>query len=53
MLKKKCQILKLIQIKELKTFTDFDSLDDKIDCLYYYMQYIKFGFGRATRETVG
>ena len=26
------------------TFTDFDSLDDKIDCLYYYMQYIKFGF---------
>ena len=32
------------------TFTDFDSLDDKIDCLYYYMQYIKFGFGRATRD---
>ena len=33
------------------TFTDFDSLDDKIDCLYYYMQYIKFGFGRATRDS--
>lgn len=32
------------------TFTDFDSLDDKIDTLYYYMQYIKFGFGRATRD---
>ncbi|MDA9753179.1 N-acetyl sugar amidotransferase [Candidatus Pelagibacter sp.] len=33
------------------TFTDFDSLDDKVDCLYYYMQYIKFGFGRATRDS--
>jgi N-acetyl sugar amidotransferase len=33
------------------TFTNFDSLDDKIDCLYYYMQYIKFGFGRATRDS--
>jgi hypothetical protein len=32
------------------TFTDFDSLDDKIDNLYYYMQWIKFGFGRATRD---
>ena len=32
------------------TFTDFDSLDDKIDNLYYYMQHIKFGFGRATRD---
>ncbi|MBM3492344.1 MAG: N-acetyl sugar amidotransferase [Alphaproteobacteria bacterium] len=32
------------------TFTDFDSLDDRIDNLYYYMQYIKFGFGRATRD---
>ena len=32
------------------TFTDFDSLDDKIDDLYYYMQYIKFGFGRSTRD---
>jgi N-acetyl sugar amidotransferase len=32
------------------TFTDFDSLDDKFDNLYYHMQYIKFGFGRATRD---
>lgn len=33
------------------TFTNFDSLDDKIDPLYYYMQYVKFGFGRATRDS--
>jgi len=33
------------------TFTDFDSLDDKMDPLYYYMQYIKFGFGRTIRDT--
>lgn len=32
------------------TFTNFDSLDDKIDNLYYYMQFVKFGFGRATRD---
>jgi N-acetyl sugar amidotransferase len=32
------------------TFTGFDSLDDKSDNLYYYMQYIKFGFGRAVRD---
>lgn len=32
------------------TFTKHDSLDDKIDDLYYYMQYIKFGFGRAIRD---
>ncbi len=32
------------------TFTNHDSLDDKIDDLYYYMQYIKFGFGRAIRD---
>lgn len=32
------------------TFTNFDSLDDKIDNVYYYMQYVKFGFGRATRD---
>ena len=30
------------------TFTNYDSLDDKIDNLYYYMQFIKFGFGRAS-----
>jgi N-acetyl sugar amidotransferase len=32
------------------TFTNFDSLDDKMDPLYYYMQFIKFGFGRAVRD---
>ena len=32
------------------TFTNFDSLDDKIDNLYYYMQLIKFGFGRSVRD---
>ncbi len=32
------------------TFTDFDSLDDKMDNLYYYMQFIKFGFGRTVRD---
>ena len=32
------------------TFTDFDSLDDKIDNLYYYLQFIKFGFGRTIRD---
>ncbi|MBF0343310.1 MAG: N-acetyl sugar amidotransferase [Nitrospirae bacterium] len=32
------------------TFTNFDSLDDKMDNIYYYMQYIKFGFGRAIRD---
>lgn len=33
------------------TFTDFDSLDDKFDDIYYYMQHIKFGFGRCVRDT--
>ncbi len=33
------------------TFTNFDSLDDEIDDLYYYLQYIKFGFGRAIRDS--
>jgi len=32
------------------TYTKSTSLDDKIDELYYYMQYIKFGFGRCTTE---
>ncbi len=32
------------------TFTNFDSLDDKIDNLYYHMQFIKFGFGRCVRD---
>ena len=32
------------------TFQKYDSLDDYIDPLYYYMQFIKFGFGRALRD---
>ena len=32
------------------TFTNFDSLDDSIDQVYYYMQMIKFGFGRCHRD---
>jgi len=32
------------------TFTDYDSIDDKLDGIYYYMQYIKFGFGRTIRD---
>ena len=31
------------------SFEGFDSIDDKIDDLDYYMMHIKFGFGRATR----
>jgi N-acetyl sugar amidotransferase len=31
------------------SFEGFDSIDDKIDDLDFYMMYIKFGFGRATR----
>lgn len=30
-------------------FEGFDSIDDMIDDLDYYMMYVKFGFGRATR----
>jgi N-acetyl sugar amidotransferase len=32
------------------TFTNFDSLDDKTDDVYYYLQWIKFGFGRTVRD---
>ena len=32
------------------TVTNFDSLDDYMDDIYYYFQYIKFGFGRAIRD---
>ncbi len=38
------------QGRTVGTFTDFDSLDDKMDPLYYHMQFIKFGFGRAVRD---
>ena len=36
--------------RTIGTFTNYDSLDDKIDDLYYYMQFIKFGFGRCNRD---
>lgn len=32
------------------SFEGYDSIDDKIDDLDYYMMWIKFGFGRATRQ---
>ena len=32
------------------SYTKYTSLDDKIDELYFYLQYLKFGFGRATSE---
>jgi len=31
------------------SFEGFDSIDDKIDDLDYYLMHIKFGFGRASR----
>ena len=31
------------------SFEGFDSIDDKIDDLDYYMMHVKFGFGRSTR----
>lgn len=37
-------------IRSQGTYTSYTSLDDKLDELYYYMQYIKFGFGRTTSE---
>ncbi len=32
------------------TFTNYDSLDDYMDDMYYYMNYIKFGYGRCIRD---
>lgn len=32
------------------TYTNFDSLDDYMDDMYYYMNYIKFGYGRCIRD---
>ena len=31
------------------SFEGYDSIDDKIDDLDYYMMYVKFGFGRSAR----
>lgn len=33
------------------TYTNYASLDDKIDGFHYYLAYIKFGNGRATSDT--
>lgn len=33
------------------TYTNFASLDDKIDGFHYYLSYIKFGIGRTTSDT--
>ena len=35
--------------RSMGSFEGFDSMDDMIDDLDFYMMYIKFGFGRATR----
>ncbi len=35
--------------RSIGSFEGFDSIDDHIDDLDYYMMYIKFGFGRAAR----
>lgn len=32
------------------TYTNFASLDDKVDRFHYYMGFIKFGIGRATSD---
>ena len=32
------------------TYTNYDSLDDYMDDLYYYFNYIKFGYGRCIRD---
>lgn len=32
------------------TYSKYASLDDKIDCIHYYMRYIKFGLGRCSED---
>jgi N-acetyl sugar amidotransferase len=32
------------------TYTDYASIDDRIDGMHYYMSFIKFGIGRATSD---
>ena len=49
-IKDKINFKTLVNDRTTGTFTNYDSLDDKIDDLYYYMQYIKFGFGRCIRD---
>jgi N-acetyl sugar amidotransferase len=33
------------------TYTNYASLDDRLDGFHYYLSYIKFGIGRATSDT--
>jgi N-acetyl sugar amidotransferase len=32
------------------TYSKYNSIDDKIDCLHHYTRFIKFGIGRATTD---
>ena len=32
------------------TYSKYASLDDCLDCLHYYLGYVKFGIGRATAD---
>ena len=47
--KKNCNFL-IASSRTSGSYTKYTSLDDKIDELYFYLQYLKFGFGRATSE---
>ena len=49
-IKEKIDFMTAVNGRTAGTFTNFDSLDDRIDTLYYYLQHIKFGFGRASRD---
>lgn len=33
------------------TYSKYASLDDKLDCLHYYLMHVKFGIGRTTSDT--
>ena len=50
-IKKNVKKFKTIKDRTDGTFTNFDSLDDKIDNIFYFFQFVKFGFGRATRDS--
>ena len=32
------------------TYTKFASIDDRLDPFHWYLAYIKFGYGRASRD---
>ena len=44
-------VLNLIQRGTREPFSKYASLDDEFDGFHFYLQYIKFGFGRATSDT--